>query len=387
MRLLPAFLKSANRSNASMHTRASVHSREPALVTHDHTLQRLRSLVGTPAGHWRLLYQATLDTYVVRVQALVAENEVGDQRQLLERSIKLALCALTLRQGKLLPTDAKSDGPQQDLWTYAVFSAALLYPVTSLRSDRAVLAEDESGYPDVPRTVESLYPNESVLRQLAARVCPPTALSWLTEDQDVFQSWLLAIAGRFDEAGSIGFLIADAIRGAEIGSAVFSAHKPVSTAPSSDTARPARLHGETNATTKPHPKRTHDQTNEDNNPAQAFMNWLRDGLRNKSLPVNTREAHVHITREGLLLVSPAIFRDFDQDKWKWVQKRFARMRLHVRNADGACFHRYAIEGSRRTNILRGYLLADSSDALADLTLPDVNPRLQRQLRGRAAVRS
>ncbi len=44
--------------------------------------------------------------------------------------------------------------------------------------------------------------------------------------------------------------------------------------------------------------------------ALQFMRWLQEGIAQGSLLVNTSQAQVHSVKEGLLLVTPRIFRQF-----------------------------------------------------------------------------
>jgi Putative conjugal transfer nickase/helicase TraI C-term len=65
---------------------------------------------------------------------------------------------------------------------------------------------------------------------------------------------------------------------------------------------------------------------------QTFLAWLKQGLVSGQLPVNTVHARVHRVREGLVLVSPGIFRDYAaaaQAPWANIQKCFQK--LHPAN--------------------------------------------------------
>ena len=44
--------------------------------------------------------------------------------------------------------------------------------------------------------------------------------------------------------------------------------------------------------------------------ARSFMAWLQQGLADGTLPVNVAGALIHFVPEGMLLVSPRIFREF-----------------------------------------------------------------------------
>ena len=51
---------------------------------------------------------------------------------------------------------------------------------------------------------------------------------------------------------------------------------------------------------------------------QAFRTWLHDGLLKDKFDTNSVSARLHTIEEGLLLVSPEIFKDFDKENWQRV---------------------------------------------------------------------
>ena len=109
---------------------------------------------------------------------------------------------------------------------------------------------------------------------------------------------------------------------------------------------------------------------------QAFLAWLKQGLLNGELPINTVHSRVHRVREGVLLVSPGIFRDYGiavQAPWASIQKRFQKLRLHRKTPEGFNIWNYTVVGERRTRELKGILVDDAEKALGpDLTLPPPN---------------
>lgn len=75
--------------------------------------------------------------------------------------------------------------------------------------------------------------------------------------------------------------------------------------------------------------------------AERFMAWVQEGIATGALPYNESMARVHFVPEGMLLVTPAIFRDFAQvhpgaieqtpsedgrtpEPWKQVQRDFQK---------------------------------------------------------------
>lgn len=84
--------------------------------------------------------------------------------------------------------------------------------------------------------------------------------------------------------------------------------------------------------------------------AERFLAWVQEGVANGCLPYNESMARVHFVPEGMLLVTPAIFRDFAQvhpesieqtpaedgrtpEPWKQVQRDFQKSGYPV-TADG-----------------------------------------------------
>lgn len=77
-----------------------------------------------------------------------------------------------------------------------------------------------------------------------------------------------------------------------------------------------------------------------------FLNWLANGLADSSIAVNQSGAPVHFIEQGMLLVSPTVFREyaggvFDRRDAKsagpMAQKGFERLKLHSRTRSTALF--------------------------------------------------
>lgn len=82
-----------------------------------------------------------------------------------------------------------------------------------------------------------------------------------------------------------------------------------------------------------------------------FLNWLSAGLADGSIGVNQNQSVVHFIDQGMLLVSPAIFRDYaggifnsrdDTSLGVMTQKGFERL----------CLHEKLKDGRRRTSLYR-----------------------------------
>lgn len=76
-----------------------------------------------------------------------------------------------------------------------------------------------------------------------------------------------------------------------------------------------------------------------------FLRWLADGLGDGSIAVNRSGATVHFIEQGMLLVTPAVFRDYaggvfnksdTESLGPLTQKGFEALRLHARTKKAHC---------------------------------------------------
>ncbi len=109
-----------------------------------------------------------------------------------------------------------------------------------------------------------------------------------------------------------------------------------------------------------------------------FLHWLSEGLRTGQHPVNTTEAFLHTTKEGVLLVSPRAFKLFSPDNWNCVQKRFTKLKLHKPAPNGSSFWMYHVRGEKKQGMVRGLLISDPLETLGCYYLPAPNKALSLQ---------
>lgn len=117
--------------------------------------------------------------------------------------------------------------------------------------------------------------------------------------------------------------------------------------------------------------------------ADEFFAWLRSGR----LSVNRADARLHVVAEGVLLVSPVIFRDFaaarrDPSSWERTQKAVCARGLHRRAEGDTNLLHYRVrlpEGNHdgTSPILKGIVITDPAIVFGEGGVPEVNPLLQR----------
>ncbi|CAB4048512.1 hypothetical protein LMG9964_02153 [Paraburkholderia phenoliruptrix] len=93
--------------------------------------------------------------------------------------------------------------------------------------------------------------------------------------------------------------------------------------------------------------------------AERFMAWVQEGIATGALPYNESMARVHFVPEGMLLVTPAVFKDFAQahpevieqtltddgrtpEPWKQVQRDFQKSGYPVAADSGGASRSYLI---------------------------------------------
>jgi len=122
-------------------------------------------------------------------------------------------------------------------------------------------------------------------------------------------------------------------------------------------------------------KTSESDTETENDPGQAFLDWLHAGLKQNRFEINSTSARIHCVVEGLLLVSPGIFKDFDRENWQRVQKRFQKLKIHRKTAQGTNIHTYQVTGKRSRSRINGILIEDPERRFGGVMLPECNPHL------------
>ena len=105
---------------------------------------------------------------------------------------------------------------------------------------------------------------------------------------------------------------------------------------------------------------------------KRFLAWLKDDIASGRAEINTVNARLHVLAEGLALISPGIFRDFDPVRWDHVQKRFQKLRIHRKRPDGTNIWTCRVAKDRKQSLIKVMLIPDPETVLG-LKLPPPNP--------------
>jgi len=128
-------------------------------------------------------------------------------------------------------------------------------------------------------------------------------------------------------------------------------------------------------------------TRQSDNPGQAFLNWVKEGILSHKLIINDSKAKIHTVGGSVFLVTPGLFQRYVQEfpdisqgatqeieEWRWVQKQFEKLKVHKRRDNGQNIWVCQVQGPRRKTTLKGYLI-EVPKLFLELPPPD-NPFLK-----------
>ncbi|MDR2452472.1 MAG: TraI domain-containing protein, partial [Candidatus Accumulibacter sp.] len=174
-----------------------------------------------------LLYQHPLERYAELVQAFPASENHHHAYPggMLEHGLETVICALQLRQARLLPVGGtpEEQAAQSEAWTAAVAYAALLHDVGKIAVDLHVERADGSvwhpwhGPIALPYRFRYRKEREYRLHGAAAgllycRILAPEILDWISGYPAPWSALLYVLAGQYEHAGALGELVFQADR-------------------------------------------------------------------------------------------------------------------------------------------------------------------------------
>ena len=200
------------------------------LAPYENLLKLIHQQVGVPEIHWKAVYLQFIKNFAEQVQLLPASesHHHSGAGGLLTHSLEVGLNALKIRKGKVLPVGASSEviQEQKELWSYAIFTAAMLHDIGKPLTDQIITIISEK--PErilAPLTeiipVKAVYrikfrrerkyrSHENVALLLAPKIIPSPGLDWITSNNDVLDDWSYCLTGRKSEAGAMGELVTQA---------------------------------------------------------------------------------------------------------------------------------------------------------------------------------
>ena len=96
---------------------------------------------------------------------------------------------------------------------------------------------------------------------------------------------------------------------------------------------------------------------------KRFLSWLTSSLHEGRARINTAQGKLHVLPEGLALVSPGIFRDFDAEHWQRVQKRFQKLGIHRKTPENTNVWRCQVVKDRKRSTISVILIPNPEQIL------------------------
>ncbi len=255
---------------------------------HRMVLSQLETMLALPGEHYQYLYDQLLLNFADFVQVLPT-SRTSPLSSLLNEGLGRAITSLSIiQQEAALDLDPRR--------TYAVFTAALLQDIAKVIIDRKVMLCNEEG-----EYVADWQPLDGVMSKagmhykireyvsghhrihhlmaplLAYQLIPRIGFLWIAQDNALFVDWMHALGGGDDSGGGIRSILSKI---------------PLA-----------------NNVTLPSVKIDPVEANGVDH-GEAFLRWLREGLLDGSLPVNTADSGVHVVEGGVLLEFPMVFKAF-----------------------------------------------------------------------------
>ena len=348
-----------------------------------------------------------IDGYAAHLQGLPATESLlhAATGARFTHALQVGSRALDFRRGQILPRGAAPEviGAQAHRWTYAVFVAALLYDIR----------------------------HEGLAVQLLNRRAPPLVLEWLAADPALMRELVAFLSGDDSTStGAISELVGRAAGQSQRRDLLPSGRGDPKVPEAAPAANPTDVNAEdsfedpattpTTLAAMDEPAAPAEETEyleavDDEPPesvsppfrqsmvanpglaqapdaARRFMAWLQQGLADGTLPVNAAGALIHFVPEGMLLVSPRIFREFathfgdagnspalaagDLAIGKSIQHQFLRAGWHRRAGKGVNMLSYQVmRGERAVSQLSGVVIPNPERFVTPV--PAINPVLVR----------
>ena len=373
-----------------------------------------------------ILYLSVLDNFAELVQ-LIPETQDGyfsHPGGMLDFSLQMATEALLIhRSPEILAKTSQIFAQREVLWTYAIFTAALLGGVREL-TRRLVSLCDQEGRPiemwlsyegpmttlKIPEVTHYRYSfsqaywptiyRQGVVPLVIEHILPDNAIQWLASDPWVFNYWL-AVLGQEAGAGTLGNVISLArdqalakekalLQQEEERLAHVSQQKENAASNLSDSSnkenkkfsdqnseRKLGKLGDSRATSIRNRRASRSVGVRGVTAGDVFLAWLREGIASGQIKVNFKQvdaAGAHVVKEGILLTGDLLkdfFKDDSRFSVKKVSEQLVARGLVALSDSGSKQINYFVGDPAQKQTVSGVLLTDPTIVFDNV--PKVNP--------------
>ncbi|MBB71215.1 MAG: hypothetical protein CMF50_02300 [Legionellales bacterium] len=330
----------------------------------EYVLKRFPAIINAPKEHYEELYLDAIHHFADFVQGLPAVRiaPYNYHGGMLDLGLERAYVTL-LNYRKEFPIKGikpEDMPPSLARWTYALFTAGMLYGIGQIAATYWVTVCDEHGKdgtrwqpivcPMGRLNTHYRYGFETINRDpIASRatlmiskmILPDAGLAWIAEDKDILNYWLAILEN--DESGSGVF--AKIVLPAEwqllehppeaLGLLGDTAGREITRKPQTEAekkhkgflgdheallaaeaqehlaAEEAKAgHGELPPGAALREVRSEDITGAGLEIGEVFLQWLRNGIIGQSISVNRASSKIHVTSAGVMMLYPELFQEF-----------------------------------------------------------------------------
>lgn len=207
----------------------SIRTVDELLARHKGMIVQIDELAGLSERNFDRYYLYAIRNFARFVQLLPASevHHHAGPGGMLTHTLEVCVNALKIRRSYLLSESggAEEIAAKQDLWTYAVFLAALCHDLAKVAVDQTVtiydlehqskswspwdsfLDEQGAWYSTEFQRGRQYRLHEKASLLLVHRIIPSYALNWLSGDRHIFAQWLACVSGDTENASSIGEIV------------------------------------------------------------------------------------------------------------------------------------------------------------------------------------
>ena len=230
----PSIKAPAQRSTApaELHPALPIMAADALLKPRSTAVAEIQELCGFPKEHFSALVMPLLRSVAEWCQAFPASDAHHHARPfgLLDHTLEVAILALRLRRGILLPEGATAEtlAEYQDRWTYGVLAAALIHDLGKPAIDQTVLLyargrpTGETWNPwagPVTKTQADAYLahyrkerrhrlHDRAKPMFSPWWVPPRSVQWMAADMNLLAEWIAVLHG--EAGGSLTAIVAQA---------------------------------------------------------------------------------------------------------------------------------------------------------------------------------
>jgi hypothetical protein len=305
--------------------------------------KKISDYVRVPSDNFKTLYASLINNFIEYAQVL--PMRYGDPLGgILQEGLRHGYFAVQLLR-------ETTEGEPDPLFTYAVFSMALLSDVMRVMHTQKDWCPFNGNLIEAGAEFYKLREyasrGEVVVRaanpMLAQTLMPELGMAWIASDATILDMWLACLSGYPDWAGKMGHLkkllkkIIDENKASE---------ERVGMIPTDFIDEPSK-----------------------EDPGEDFLAWLKEQLENEKISVNKADSKVHISDEWMY-VDNSLFEDFTKafskyTDWRVVQAHFNELGLTKLSGADYKFEQYFSERPEVKASRLGGFLSHAHDKTGD----------------------